>query len=32
MASSSIVSYMFGAGELEMPQPQEVIQKGTAYF
>ena len=32
MASSSMVSYMFGAGELEMPQPQEVIQKGTAYF
>ncbi|WP_291354154.1 DUF805 domain-containing protein [Acinetobacter sp. UBA3106] len=30
LASSSIISYMFGAGELEVP-PQ-VIQKGTQYF
>ena len=30
LASSSIVSYMFGSGELEVP-PQ-VIQKGTQYF
>lgn len=30
LASGSMVSYMFGTGELEMPQ--EVIQKGTQYF
>jgi uncharacterized membrane protein YhaH (DUF805 family) len=30
LASGSMVSYMFGKGELEMPQ--EVIQKGTQYF
>ncbi|WP_407305038.1 DUF805 domain-containing protein [Acinetobacter sp.] len=30
LASSSMLSYMFGSGELEMPQ--EVIQKGTQYF
>lgn len=30
LASSSIVSYMVGAGELDMPQ--QVIQKGSEYF
>lgn len=30
MASGSFISYMMGAGELEIPQ--EVIQKGTEYF
>lgn len=30
LASSSIISYMMGTGELETPQ--EVVQKGTQYF
>ncbi len=30
LASSSIVSYLVGAGELEIPQ--QVIQKGSEYF
>jgi hypothetical protein len=30
LASSSMLSYMVGAGELDMPQ--QVIQKGSEYF